>query len=488
MPQVEATDSAVSGNRAPDLRPRLPALLARRFGCMVCAQWGSGLLSGLFVVLLARSGPDSFGLIILAQALGSLVTMITGAGFENYLVSRFTERRVSMRRVLAQTWLLQAVLFIISFGLLALVCRVMGYGADKSVIVLIVACGMGPIAMAQSFFVLCRVRGRQDTEMRIRVPAGLLGSAFGIACLWWGAPLEVVACFKAVEALVMFALSGRALRWHLGGFPAEARAWIGRFRGGFLFAGIAVCGLLYNKLNLYMLDHFGGAYALGLYNAPWEIVDGLCVLISGALIERVMFPHMAGQWQKDRVAFMRLNRAATVCLLLLGLGAVYVLFVEGDRILALVFGAEYLAAMGALRAQLTCIPAAFLHNLAACMLISMRLHRPVLLIYISGLVCNIVLCWALIPQGGAPGAAWAISGTKLWMVALTMGLAVRSGLPFGLRELGAVVPAAGLAFAGHALCRPHMPREAAELVGLLPLLALAWVWVRPWLPDLRPAR
>ncbi len=488
MSQVEATDTVSPGGGAPGARPRLLGLLARRFGCMVCAQWGSGLLSGLFVILLARSGPESFGLITLALALGALVTMITGAGFENYLVSRFTEGRTAMRRVLVQTWLLQAALFALSFALLALVCLIMGYGTDKTVIILIVACGMGPIAMAQSFFVLCRVRGRQDTEMRIRVPAGLLGSAFGIACLWLKAPLPLVACFKLVEALVIFALSGLALRWRFGGFPAGGAAWLGRFRGGFLFAGIAVCGLLYNKLNLYMLDHFGGAYALGVYNAPWEIVDGLCVLISGALIERVMFPHMAGQWQKDRAAFMRMNRAAAVCLLLLGLGAVYVLFVEGDRLLGLVFGAEYLAATGALRAQLACIPAAFLHNLAACMLISMRLHRPVLLIYISGLLCNIVLCALLIPQGGAPGAAWAISGTKLWMVAMTMGLAMRSGLPFGLRELGVAALAAGLAFGGHALSLPHMPREAAEILGLVPLLVLAWVWMRPWLPYFRPAR
>jgi O-antigen/teichoic acid export membrane protein len=466
------------GIKQKDAQPVLVGLLARRFGCMVGAQWGSGLLAGFFVILLARNGPEAFGLITLALALGELTTMLTDAGFESYLVPRFTAERARPRRILAQTLLLQSLLLLLSLGFLAALCPILGYDADKSAIILLVASGMGPGAMARSFFTLCRVRGRQDTEMRIRVPAGLAGSAFGIICLLLNAPLPLVACFKLAETLVLFILIGLSLRWRLGGFPSGIRQWAGRFRGAFLFAGIAVCGLVYNKLNIYVLDQFGGAYALGLYNAPWEIVDGLSVLVSGALIERVMFPLMATQWMNDRPAFMRMTRTAAICLLLLGMGIAYALFVEGDRILCLAFGTEYLAAAGPLRAQLLCIPASFLHNLAACMLISMRLHKPVLLIYISGMICNILLCWGFIPEQGVLGAALAISGTKLWMVLLTMGLAMRLGLAFHPVELGAAALAAALAFGGHALTLPHLPREAAELVGLAPLL-LAGCWLLP---------
>jgi O-antigen/teichoic acid export membrane protein len=368
---------------------------------------------------------------------------------------------------------------LLSLGLLAALCPILGYDPGKAAIILLVSAGMGPGAMARSFFTLCRVRGRQDTEMRIRVPAGLAGSSFGILCLLLGAPLFLVACFKLVEALVLFLLIGLSLRWRLGGFPSGIRAWAGRYRGAFFFAGIAVCGLVYNKLNLYVLDQFGGAYALGVYNAPWEIVDGLSVLVSGALIERVMFPLMATQWRDDRQSFLRMTRTAAICLLLLGIGIAYTLYVEGDRILLLAFGKEYLAAGEPLRAQLPCIPAAFLHNLAACMLISMRLHKPVLLIYISGLACNILLCWGLIPTQGVLGAAFAISGTKLWMMVLTVGLTMRLGLAFLPGEIGAAALAGALAFGGYAASLPHIPREAAELLGLVPLLLVGgWLFLR----------
>lgn len=473
--QRGANDSGnAAGSRG---RAGLPGLLARRFGCMVCAQWGSGLLSGVFLVLLARSGPELFGLFSLALALGVLVTMITGAGFENYLVPRFTEGRVHMRRILVQTLYIQAGLLLLSLFLLVALCGILGYDAGKTRLILVIAAGLGPTAMAQSFFVLCRVQGRQDTEMRIRIPAGLLGSGFGIACLLLGAPPILTACFKLVEALVLFLLIGLALRWRFGDFPTRLLGWIGRWRDGFFFAGIAVCGLLYNKLNIYILDIYGGSYALGLYNAPWEITDGLSILISGALVEKVLFPLMAGQWNSDRQAFMHLTGITVKCLLLLGIFAYYVFFVEGDRLLILLYGQDYLASEQLFHAQLPCILAAFLHNLAACMLISMRLYRPVFLVYLSGLVCNVFLCFWLIPTHGALGAAWAISCTKVWMMALTVGLAVRNGLELRASHLGAAVLAAALAWGGHAFFLPQLPREAAEIIGFVPLLVLAACWL-----------
>lgn len=477
---VTGTGPDSGSDKAPGLAAFLASLrgpLTRRFGCMIVAQWGSGFMAALFTVLLARGGTEAFGLFSLAMALGVLVTMLTGAGFENYLVPRLTDGRVAMRRVLMQSLGLQSVLLLASMALLALLCALLGYGAGKSLLVLLIALGMGPAAMAQSFFALCRVLGRQGTEMRIRVIAACAGSAFGIVCVWQGAPLALTACFKIVEALVLWLLIARALRWRFSGFAANWGDWAGHWRDGLLFFGIAVCGLLYNKLCLYMLDHYSGSSALGLFNAPWEIVDGLCILISGALIEKVMFPLMAGQWKKDRAAFLRLNSVAVRCLLLLALGASFLFYAEGDRILALIFGAQYAPATAVFKAQLLCIPAAFLHNLAACMLLSMHIYRAVFVIYLCGLAVNIVLCLACIPAFGALGAAFAISGTKALMMCATMGLALRFGLVLEAKQVGAALLAALLAFGILGASPAALPREAAESLALLPLLALAWLWL-----------
>ena len=129
-------------------------VLAGRFGYVLCAQWGSSLLTGLFLILLARSGPELFGFFTLAMALGALVSLATDAGLKDYLVPLFSEKGANMRRVLARAWCIQTVLLLFSLAVLALLCPLLGYGPQKSVVVLLVSAGIGLNTAVQSFFVL----------------------------------------------------------------------------------------------------------------------------------------------------------------------------------------------------------------------------------------------------------------------------------------------------------------------------------------------
>ncbi len=446
--------------------------MARRFGYILCAQWGSGILVTLFMIVLARTGPDVLGQIAVAQAFGALVAMATSAGFTDFLVARLNGRGNRPRRVLAEVFLLQTILFALAMLCLALAGAVLGHSAQKCLVLLLVSAGMGLSAMAESFFVLCRTRGRQDVEMRIRIPASLLGSAHGLACVLLGLPLPILALFKLVEAAGQGLFIGRALAWRLP-WPRLSRTWISGWAHSLTFAGMAICALLYNRCNIYVLDAVSGETAVGWYNVSWEIVDGICALISGALLGKVVFPLLARQWATDQLAFGRISLAMGRFLLGMSLVPMYVLLLEADRIVPLIFGPGYAPSVPVLHALLPAIPAAFLHNLAAYMMISMGRVRELLAVYVTGLAVSLLLCFLLIPGDGALGAGWVISGTRLWMALGTVGftaLTVPCLKPIHL--LGALA-AALAAWAGHSLLVPHLPREGAELAGLLPLLVLA---------------
>lgn len=447
-------------------------LMARRFGYILCAQWGSGILVTLFLIVLARTGPDVLGQIAVAQAFGALVAMATSAGFTDFLVARLSARSSRPRRVLAEVFLLQAILFALSMLCLGLAAGVLGHSAQKCLVLLLVSAGMGLSAMAESFFVLCRTRGRQDVEMRIRIPASLLGSAHGLICVFLGLPLPILALFKLVEAAGQGLLIGRALAWHLP-WPRLARTWISGWTHSLTFAGMAICAILYNRCNIYVLDAVSGETAVGWYNVSWEIVDGICALVSSALLGKVVFPLLARQWATDQRAFGRISLAMGRFLLGMSLLPMYVLLMEGDRIVLLIFGSQYQPSVPILHALLPAIPAAFLHNLAAYMMISMGRVRELLAVYVTGLAVSVLLCFALIPSGGALGAGWAISGTRLWMAMGTVGFTTLTVTCLNRTHLLSSVAAALAAWTSHWLLFPHLPREFAELAGLVPLLLLA---------------
>lgn len=456
--------------------------MARRFGYILCAQWGSGILVTLFMIVLARTGPEVLGQIAVAQAFGALVAMATSAGFTDFLVARLNTRNSRPRRVLAEVFLLQAILFALAMLCLGLTAGVLGHSAQKCLILLLVSAGMGLSAMAESFFVLCRTRGRQDVEMRIRIPSSLLGSAYGLACVLLGLPLPVLALFKLVEAACQGLFIGQTLAWRLP-WPRLSKTWIGNWAHSLTFAGMAICAILYNRCNIYVLDAFNGEAAVGWYNVSWEIVDGICSLVSGALLGKVVFPFLARQWATDQQAFGRISLAMGRCLLGMSLVPMYILLVEGNRIVPMIFGSEYQPSVPVLHSLLPAIPAAFLHNLAAYMMICMGRVRELLAVYVSGLAVSLLLCFVLIPGAGALGAGWVISGTRMWMAMGTVGFAALTVPCLNRTHLLGAVAASLAAWAGHSLLTPHLPREWAELVGLFPLLFLAG---RGLIPLLRP--
>jgi len=128
-----------------------------------------------------------------------------------------------------------------------------------------------------------------------------------------------------------------------------------------------------------------------------------------------------------------------------------------------------------------CLATAFLHNLAAYAMIGMRKHTLLLFFYLSGLVVNIVCCLTIIEPMPLEGAALSLTATKVWVAILTVGYFQWVARPMSLGQwllmLAAIAVAVCLWWSlGMILA---LPREVAELAGLLPLLALFWYWRPP---------
>jgi O-antigen/teichoic acid export membrane protein len=124
------------------------------------------------------------------------------------------------------------------------------------------------------------------------------------------------------------------------------------------------------------------------------------------------------------------------------------------------------------------IVTAFLHNLAAFLLISMRLERLLLFFYLAGLVLNLLWCSLAMPYLPLLGAALAMVLTKGGVALLSVTYAQRrlALIPFrAAAHLGAAI---GVGLALYFLTRTLAPRELAEVLALAPALALAASWWR----------
>ncbi len=464
--------------------------IPQRLGYILGAQWTRDLSWTIFTILLARQSQGTLGQVMLALSYGYLVKTAADVGLNDFLLSSFARKGANKRRLLGEVSWFKLVLLVVALVATWLVTGWQGYDQDLRLVVLCIAAGFGLDGVSDSFFALCQARGRQDVEMRIRIPAALVGIGYGIACVLMGAPTLAIAVFKPLESILLMAFALKALgRNPLAHFGwAQLRDLLMQLRTGLIFTGMAGCAMLYNKLNVFFLKKYGGDAVVGGYSVAWETVEGLSVLVSGALLGKVIFPLMAKTWDEDRDAFRKLSGQTAKSLWAAALPIIFLIFVESDRFLTLVYGAQYSTSVTAQQLLTPCVATAFLHNLAAYAMISMHRHRLLFAFYLSGLVVNIICCFTLIPWSPLVGAALSLTITKVWVAIFTVGFFQVTVRPMGLGQW-CILLGTGLAafLLWHTIASMPVRRELAELTGLIPLVTLFWFWRPPSIFDKKEA-
>jgi O-antigen/teichoic acid export membrane protein len=249
-------------------------------------------------------------------------------------------------------------------------------------------------------------------------------------------------------------------------------------RGGLVFVFMALAAILYNKNNIFFLQRYAGSEGVALYSVTWEMVDGISALTSNLLLKNVLYPLFVNL---NREASSELAQVARNCarwLLLASLPIIFLLYVESDRLIELVYGEGYARAIQLQKALAFTVVCSFLHNLASYLMMSMKKERLLLKFYLAGLAFNLLICMVAIPRFPLEGAAAAIVLTKGFMLLLTGGYCQSR---IGLISRETWFQTAATAFAGvmlHVLGGFLLAREAGELLAMLPILVLALKWYR----------
>jgi O-antigen/teichoic acid export membrane protein len=445
------------------------------------ARWVRDAFNTVFFIYLARVSLTTYGEFTLALVgMGTILLQVSEFGLNLPLVTLLSRKDRDPGEALSQVTLLKGTLLFLALGVVVGFMHWQGYSPPLQRLMLLLAAGVGLDALANTFFVSLQVQGRQDLQGKVKALAAGVGFGYALLTLILGAPPLVVAAFKVLESLVNLA-GGAALALYWGRFRLRWPS-LGRLpdtlRLGLVFALIEVAASMYNKANLFFLQRYAGAHGVAQYGVTWQMVDGVSTLVSNLLLQSILYPLFVHLWQTDRSQVPRLAQNTARWLLAAALPVMFVLFVESDRLIPLIYGSQYQEAVLLQKYLVVTVAFAFLHNLAAFLMISMNLERLLLIFYLGGLACNLLWCSLVIPLTPLTGAALAMVLTKGLVALLTVSYAQRRlGLlpPGPMKQLGAAV-LAGAAL--YLLANGHLPRELAEALALAPLLGLAWHWWR----------
>ena len=467
-----------------------------KFLRLASAQTVRDLLHLTFFVSLARINQSNYGEFQLAFNTAMIVLFLAEFGLNQPLVTSLSKKYGRKGDVLMQYTLIKGVILAAGWLGVTVFAMQQRYTGGLTNLVQVITAGVGLEALSSTFFVACRVQGRQDQEARIRVVGALAGYGWALGSLFLGLPPHFIALFRLIDngigliggvwvALNRADIQGLSIKG-----KALARTWH-TAKGGLVFVFMGFFSILYNKANFFFLQKSAGPFAVAQYSATWEVVDAIPVLVTGLLMKSILFPLFVGLWRRDKEEFHRLKDNAVKWLFGVSIPVMFVLFVESDRIIGFIYGKHYVQAMWLQRILVFEVLFSFIHNLAAYLMMSQHRQNTLFWIYAAGLALNLILCFTLIP-GPSPytlldssrallGAALAIVVTKGAVAFSTTLFCQRHMDLIQWRALAPVVKATligaalyfgikltGLSFAGM--------RELAEAAALVPFAVLGTRW------------
>lgn len=452
-----------------------------KFLHLASAQTIRDVLHTVFFISLARLNQSHYGEFQIAFQTAMIVLFLGEFGLNQPLVTTLTKKYGDKGDTLAQYTLIKAAILLIGWLGVWVFAMQQRYTGGLTNLIQVITAGVALEALASTFFVACRVQGRQDLEARIKSVGALAGYGWALATLYLGFAPHWIALFKLIENGVnllggawiavnrtdvqAIKLKGKAL----------ARTW-NTAKGGLVFVLMAFCSILYNKANLFFLQKFSGPHAVAQYAATWEVVDAVQIPISNLLMKSVLFPLFVGLWRNDRDAFDRLKDDSVKWLLGASIPVMFFLAAESDRIIGLIYGTGYGEAMWLQKWLVASVIFSFIHNLAAYLMMSQHRQNVLFFIYAGGLAFNLIVCSVLIPRDPLLGAGLSIVLTKGAVAACSTIYCQRTMKLIKWRAVKPVLLATACGAAFFFALRLTGVRELAEAGALAPFFALGWRW------------
>jgi O-antigen/teichoic acid export membrane protein len=403
-PPSELASSAIAESSAP---ADLSQVILRNSLVATVGQLGVRLLNFLYVILAVRVlGAEGFGQYTIVVSFVNLFSVFFELGLSQYVERSIAQERSRARVLFPNLVVLRLILAVVGSASIVGLASLVGY--DPAVI--------AGVFLLTSTFVLAAfltplnsvliANERFDLWSRVQLAGQVATFALGTVLLLSGQGFLSLLYTGLIVMPMQIALSVVAVRRaHLGplDFAVAPKTWKKLIRSSLPFA-LTSLALTYNfNVDAVILGFFRGEAEVGWYNAAYRLIFNLLALLSGFLV--ALTPSLAREFVTDPARVRGWVRSSIQWMALFSLPVAVGLSVLAPRVVALLYGSDYVPAGQALAFLSWDVPpllfVAFCGNVTA----AVGLERPAVRVYLAAALLNVVLNVLLIPPFGLLGAA-----------------------------------------------------------------------------------
>ncbi len=404
---------------------------------------GSLFVLGAAALLFRHLGVVETGRYTTASSLGSVVLGLTDLGLTTIGVRELSVLHGARRAELARNLLGMRLLLTVLGGVLVTAFAFAVYGRLLGLGVLVASCGVLAQNVQATLAVSLIARLRLGWVALLDFARYLAIAALIVLFVLAGAHLLAFLAVIAIAALIVLPPTVALVRADIPLRPSfDARVWRRLFGPVLAYSAATATATLYVRIAIVLVSVIADARQLGYFGVSYRMIEALLTLPT--LLVGAAFPIFARAAREDparlRYAISRVFDVA----LIVGAWVALSLAIGSHLIIEVVAGSRFMPAAPVLAFQGIAVGAVFVSSVWAYSLLSLGLHRTILIFNLSLLAAVAAAVAILAALDGAVGAA--IGTAVVEIASALVGAAVlvhaRPHLRMSLRMLPKVALAA----------------------------------------------
>ncbi|MDZ7860515.1 MAG: flippase [Candidatus Krumholzibacteriota bacterium] len=414
--------------------------IARNAGMLLVSRIVSRVLAFFYIMYVARYlGAEGFGILSFALAFTGMFGIISDLG-----LSRLIVREVSRDRFLASKYLnniivMNCILAVTTFGLIALTINLLDYPAQTVNVVYLIALSVILNAFSRIFYSIFQAYEKMEYQAIGYVLGDFLKLPIALFAIKQGFGIEVFASIYLFVNAVVLAYSFTVLIWHFvkPKFAVDLAFWKPMLKEAIPFGLSGIFITVYYWIDSIMLSLMEGNEIVGWYNAAYRLI--VVLLFIPVALNTTVFPAMSKFYVSSRHSLSLIFRKYFKFMLIISIPMGVGVTLLADRGILLIFGEGYTQSIIALKILIWAPVFIFIN--AAFVRLFESINRQMIVTKITG-VCmieNVVLNLLIIPRFSYIGASITTVITELTIVVLLVIFAYRVGYGFKRGEFLAAV-------------------------------------------------
>lgn len=405
--------------------------IAKNIGMLMISQILGYIFGFLYAMYMARYlGVDDFGVLSFALAFAGLFGIFADLGLSTLTIREVAKDRSLAGKYLGNIALMKVILAAIVFGLIALTINILSYPEQTIKVVYLIALSIILSSFANMFNSVFQAYERMEYSSIVFILSNVLMLSGVIYAINQEFNVIGFAFIYFIASAIVLVISFLVCVYKIAkpDIEIDLNFWIVTSKEAWPFGLSGVFVTIYYMSDTVMLSLMQGNEAVGLFNAAYKLI--MAILFIPSVLNMAIFPVMSKFYisSKDslRLAYEKYFKYMFVIGIPIGIGTTLL----ADRIILLIFGAEYSPSVIALQILIWSSVFIFLSGAFARLLESSNRQKTITKITAINVSANIILNLILIPKFSYVGAS--ITTTITEFSALMLGIMACSSIGYAL--------------------------------------------------------